>query len=292
MIDWHCTRAKERCMTSTATAAGDPVRLRGELADALIANGWITDEQTEAAFRTVPRHLFAPPGTPLAAAYADDVIRTKFDPSGTCLSSMSAPWLQAAMIRQAGIRPGMKILEVGSGGSNAALLAEISGPDGHVVTIDIDPDVTSQAVAALDAAGYASRVSVITGDAEEGVPGHGLFDAVLITAGAWDIAPAWISQLAGESAMLVVPLRMNGCTRSLAFRRAGDHLRSTSAQVCGFVPVQGAGARLAQVITLDSPAGDRVQVTFEDTPRAPSALPATSLWPIRPPPGPGSPSQA
>jgi protein-L-isoaspartate(D-aspartate) O-methyltransferase len=51
----------------------------------------ITDERVEAAFRAVPRHLFAPPGTPLEAAYGDDVIRTRFDLSGTCLSSVSAP---------------------------------------------------------------------------------------------------------------------------------------------------------------------------------------------------------
>ena len=122
-------------MTETATATGDPARLRGELADALVAKGSITDERVEAAFRTVPRHLFAPPGTPLEAAYADDVIRTKFDLSGTCMSSVTAPWLQAVMIREAGVRPGMQVLEIGSGGCNAALLAEVADPGGHVVTV-------------------------------------------------------------------------------------------------------------------------------------------------------------
>ena len=171
-------------MTETRTVTGDPARLRGELADALVAKGSITDERVEAAFRTVPRHLFAPPGSPLEAAYADDVIRTKFDHSGTCLSSVSAPWLQAVMIRQAAIRPGMRVLEVGSGGYNAALLAEVTGPDGHAVSIDIDPEVTAATVTALNAAGYAGRVTVITGDAEHGVPGHAPFDAMIVTAGA------------------------------------------------------------------------------------------------------------
>jgi protein-L-isoaspartate(D-aspartate) O-methyltransferase len=40
------------------------------------------------------------------------------------------------MIAQAGIGPGMRVMEIGSGGYNAALLAEVTGE--HVVTVDID----------------------------------------------------------------------------------------------------------------------------------------------------------
>ena len=123
-------------MTST-TAVEDPAarQLRDALANSLVAGGWITSEHIETAFRVVPRHAFALPGSSLEAAYADDVMRTKFDASGTCISSVSAPWLQAQMIRQAGVQPGMRVLEVGSGGYNAALLAEITGPGGRVVSI-------------------------------------------------------------------------------------------------------------------------------------------------------------
>jgi protein-L-isoaspartate(D-aspartate) O-methyltransferase len=88
-------------VTETATAIHDPAdaaRLRDDLTNALIASGWITSPAVEAAFRRVPRHAFAPSGTTLEGAYADDVIRTRFDPGGTCLSSVSAPWLQAATI--------------------------------------------------------------------------------------------------------------------------------------------------------------------------------------------------
>jgi protein-L-isoaspartate(D-aspartate) O-methyltransferase len=260
-------------MTDTATVLNDAARLRNELADALLAKGSITSGHVEAAFRAVPRHLFAPPGTSLEDAYADTVIRTKFDLSGTCLSSVSAPWLQAIMIREAGIRSGMRVLEIGSGGYNAALLAEVAGPDGHVVSMDIDPDVTAQATAALDAAGYAGRVTVITGDGENGAPGHAPFDAVIVSAGAWQIPPSWTGQLAPGDGRLVVPLRMNGWTRSIAFRRQGSHLVSTSATVCGFVPVQGTGTRPSQVITLTPPGGGQVQVTFEDTATAESLFP-------------------
>jgi protein-L-isoaspartate(D-aspartate) O-methyltransferase len=266
-------------MTDTATVLDDAARRRNELADALLAKGSITSEHVEAAFRAVPRHLFAPPGTSLEDAYADTVIRTKFDLSGTCLSSVSAPWLQAIMIREAGIRSGMRVLEIGSGGYNAALLAEVAGPDGHVVTMDIDPEVTTRAAAALDAAGYAGRVTVITGDGENGAPGHAPFDAVIVTAGAWQIPPSWTGQLAPGDSRLVVPLRMNGWTRSIALRRQGSRLVSTSATVCGFVPVQGTGTRPSQVITLTPPGGGQVQVTFEDTtaePLFPDGITGTS----------------
>jgi protein-L-isoaspartate(D-aspartate) O-methyltransferase len=261
-------------MITTAAAAvdsADASRLRDALTDALLAKGSITDPRIEAAFRAVPRHLFAPPGTSLEAAYTDDVIRTKFDLSGTCLSSVSAPSLQAVMIRQADIQPGMRILEVGSGGYNAALLAEVTGPGGHVVTIDIDPDITARAAAALNRTNYADRVTVITGDAEHTIPGHGPFDAITVTVGAWDIAPAWIRQLDCQGT-LVVPIRMNGCTRSLAFRVTDGRLVSTSAEVCGFVPMQGTGARFTQLIALEPPGGGRVLVQFEDAEPAHAVL--------------------
>lgn len=45
------------------------------------------------------------------------------------ISSISAPWLQVVMLEQAGLRGGLRILEIGSGGYNAALLAELVGGD-------------------------------------------------------------------------------------------------------------------------------------------------------------------
>ena len=45
------------------------------------------------------------------------------------------------MIAQAGIGPGARVLEIGTTGYNAALIAEVAGPGGHVVTLDIDPEV-------------------------------------------------------------------------------------------------------------------------------------------------------
>ncbi|MFC7741095.1 methyltransferase domain-containing protein [Nocardiopsis composta] len=141
------------------------------------------------------------------------------------------------MLAQARIEPGMRVLEIGSGGYNAALIAELVGPSGRVVSLDIDPEVTERARKLLAGAGY-PQVRVITADGTEGAPWQAPFDRIVVTAGAWDIPPAWRDQLT-DTGRLVVPLRMRSLTRSVAFRRRGERLVGDSALICGFVPMQG-----------------------------------------------------
>ena len=186
-----------------------PETLRAELASALRDRGAIRTDSVARAFRTVPRHIFAPE-VPAATAYADDSVITKRDAHGMAMSSVSAPWLQAMMLEQAGIRPGMRCLEIGSGGYNAALMAELAGESGQVTTVDIDPEITGRAARCLAAAGY-GQVRVVLADAENGVPDHAPYDRIIVTAGAWDIPPAWSGQLS-PGGRLVVPLRMPGST--------------------------------------------------------------------------------
>jgi protein-L-isoaspartate(D-aspartate) O-methyltransferase len=188
----------------------------------------------------------------------------KRDADGTVLSSVSAPWVQARMIAQAGVGPGMRVLEIGSGGYNAALIAEITGTSGHVVSVDIDAEVTARASAALQSAGYGDdRVTVVTADAARCVPGDIPYDAVIVTAGAWDLPPCWLSAVADDAA-LVVPLRMNGVTRSVELRRFWDRWVSASVQTCGFVNVQGSSARSERAFPVSLPSGRRALVRFED----------------------------
>src|SRR5437868_12996288 len=165
-------------MTRTTAADADEARrLRDAMTDKLMRLERITSPAIEAAFRTVPRHAFARPGTPLEECYHGSVVRNKKDADGVTLSSISAAWLQARMIDQAGVGPGARVLEIGTTGYNAAVIAEVAGPGGHVVTVDIDPEVCGWAAAALEAAGYSGRATVVTGDGEHGAPGHGPFDA-------------------------------------------------------------------------------------------------------------------
>ena len=258
-------------MTGTTAADADEARrLRDAMTDKLVKLGSVTSPQIEAAFRTVPRHAFALPGTPLEECYRGDIVRNKKDADGVTLSSISGAWLQARMIAQAGIGPGARVLEIGTTGYNAAIVAEVADPGGHVVTVDIDAEVAGWAAAALEATGYGGRVTVVTGDGEHGAPGHGLFDAIIVTAGAWDIPPSWLAQLA-DSGTLVVPLRMNGVTRSIGFRKDDGHLASASTETCGFVPMQGLGARPETFFRIPAPGGGHIVLRFEDG--TPAALP-------------------
>ncbi|MGQ0778180.1 MAG: methyltransferase, FxLD system [Pseudonocardiales bacterium] len=229
----------------------DVDELRGALVNKVIARhvllGMVLPGEVEAALRTVPRHLFAP-GVPLEQAYADDSIVTKRNERGISISTVSAPWLQAMMLEQAQLGPGMRVLEIGSGGYNAALLRELVGPEGSVTTIDIDQEVIDRARACLIAAGYPD-VRALCADGEFGAGEYGPFDRIIVTAGAWDIPPAWVDQLA-EDGRLVVPLRTRGLTRSWALERSGGHLVSRDRMMCGFVPIQGMGEYRGRSISL------------------------------------------
>ncbi|GAA4552730.1 methyltransferase, FxLD system [Amycolatopsis samaneae] len=231
------------------TADQDASALRAALVEKMVAEGDLRTDAVIAAFATVPREAFAP-DAPLSQVYTrEDVVITKRDENGSATSSVSAPWIQAQMLEQADIRPGMRVLEIGSGGYQAALIAELVGPDGEVATVDIDPFVVDRARHFLDATGY-ERVQVLRVDAEGGVPEHAPFDRIIVTAGAWDIPPAWIEQLA-TNGVLVVPLRLRGLSRSFAFSLEEGKLVSRSYRLCGFVPMQGAGANDEHLVLLN-----------------------------------------
>ncbi|WP_182874946.1 methyltransferase, FxLD system [Microbispora sp. H10670] len=205
------------------------------------ALGLVLPPEIERALRTVPRHLFTG-DVPLEDAYGDGSIITVRGEDGLHLSSVSAAWLQAMMLGQAALKPGDRVLEVGSGGYNAALIRELVGPTGSVTTVDIDETVTDRARRCLAEAGYGD-VEVMCADAEFEIdPGRRTFDVIIVTVGVPDISPALWTQLA-DNGRLVIPLRTLGLTRSWVLHRDGPALVSSGHLMCGFVPLRGAGAR-------------------------------------------------
>jgi protein-L-isoaspartate(D-aspartate) O-methyltransferase len=244
---------------NSAVARPSPEQLRADLAARLSQDGWIRTSVVGAAFRAVPRHLFVPDTVTMADAYADTTVAAKRDPNGKTTSSVSAPWVQAYMLEQAGLRPGARVLEIGTSGYNAALLAEIVGPDGTVVTLDIDPDVIGRTRAGLNRAGYV-QVEVFCADGEYGYRPAAPYDAIIVTVETTDAPPAWLDQLAPDG-VLVLPLRMRGITRCLTLRRRGDHLAASAALQCGFVAMQGDGRSPARRIFLR---GDDVVLLLDD----------------------------
>ena len=100
-------------------------QVRDALVDRLLVNGQITSPVVEQAFRTVPRHLSVAEGHHAGGRLQLRQLRgdqTK-DADGVIISSTRAAFIQARMIEQAGIGLDMAVLEIGSGGYNAALLA-------------------------------------------------------------------------------------------------------------------------------------------------------------------------
>ena len=208
-----------------------------------------TEPRVGEALSVVPRHLFAP-DEPLEAAYAaNNPLPIKQADDGEVISSLSAAHMQAVMLQQAEIESGMNVLEIGSGGYNAALIQQLVGETGTVVSVDIDPDIVVRARGCLNAAGY-SRVQVITADAEHGVPQGAPFDRIIVTVRASDIPPAWLDQLDARG-RLVVPLEIRGLTRTIAFHRDGGDLVSRDYRLASFVPMQGSGSRRQPIIRLD-----------------------------------------
>jgi len=231
---------KENRVTATAPAAS-PEQLNELMIDAIGAAPHVgtRDPRVLAAIRAVPRHAFVP-GASLADAYNPDLaVITKRDSGGRSLSCASVPSLVGAMLEQLDVRDGHRVFEAGAGtGWNAALLATLAGRGGHVTTIDIDPEITAQAAANLERAGFLG-VRVATGDAGLGVPDNAPYDRAIVTIGSLDVPPAWFAQLK-PGGRLVVPLRWRGQSQSVALVLGDDGLlRSDSVFLCGFVPMLG-----------------------------------------------------
>ena len=92
--------------------------------------------------------------------------------------TMLSPKLEARMLQELALKPGDRILEVGTGsGYMTALLASLGG---HVYSVDIVPEFTQGAAARLAAHGIAN-VTLVTADAARGWDRHAPYDAIVLT---------------------------------------------------------------------------------------------------------------
>jgi protein-L-isoaspartate(D-aspartate) O-methyltransferase len=164
------------------------------VAEELVPQG-ITDSLTLAAMRTVPRHEFVPEDQ-RAWAYADTPL-----PIGHG-QTISQPAVVAFMTQVIRPRPGLRVLEVGTGsGYQAAVLAATGA---RVWTIEIFRALADEARARLQRLGYGD-VRVRHGDGYAGWPEAAPFDAIVVTAGADSIPPPLVEQLA-PGGRLVMPV--------------------------------------------------------------------------------------
>jgi len=175
----------------------------------------------------VPRHLFVPDYL-ASRAYGDHPL-----PIGSG-QTISQPYIVALMTQWGEVKPGDKVLEVGTGsGYQAAVLAEITT---KVFTIELLPDLAQAARTRLNKLGYAG-VQVRTGNGYLGWPEEAPFDAILVTAAAPKIPPALAEQLA-EGGRLVIPLGPAYQPQELIrFRKVKGKLQEEARLPVMFVPL-------------------------------------------------------
>jgi protein-L-isoaspartate(D-aspartate) O-methyltransferase len=271
-------------MTDTRTPTAEAhTAARQRLVDALRDGGHIQSPAVEEAFRQVPRHVFVPTAS-LEDAYADKVVSIKDDEDGRSLSCASQPRVVAMMLEQAQIEPGMRVLELGTGtGYNAALIAHLVGPQGRVVTIDVDQDLTDNATAHLTAAG-AGNVEVVLGDGALGHEAGAPYDRIIATVGSHRIPAAWVLQLAPHG-RLIAPVRIAGdVSRSIAVEFEGGKWVSVDSQLSTFMPLRdsvGDDTRAYVPVTADGRVTVQANQEQTITPEQVTGVldePATSVW--------------
>ena len=152
-------------------------------------------ERVMVAMAKVPRHRFVPPGE---ERYAYDNRPLPIGHGQT----ISQPFIVALMTDLLELKPGHKVLEIGTGsGYQAAVLGELAR---EVYTIEIVEPLAKEAAARLVALGY-RNVTARSGDGYLGWPEHSPFDAIMVTAGALEVPPALVTQLK-PGGRLVIPV--------------------------------------------------------------------------------------
>jgi len=192
----------------------------------------VTDPDVLDAMRTVPRHLFVPPDL-IEAAYRDHPLPIGYG------QTISQPYIVAWMTELLELKPGEKVLEIGTGsGYQAAVLAELEGVE--VYSIEIVPELADIAANRLKELGY-SEVNVMQGDGYYGWPEYAPFDAIIVTA-APDHLPAPLVEQLVEGGRLVIPIGPPGGYQSLwKFVKEGGEVTAYNMGGVRFVPFTGEG---------------------------------------------------
>ena len=125
--------------------------------------------------------------------------------------TISQPYIVAAMIEAAEIRPGDKVLEVGAGsGYAAAVMSRIARV---VIGIERQHDLVEIAQKRLQRLGY-HNVKIVAGDGTLGCSGEAPFDAILAAASGSHVPASFVDQLA-PGGRLVMPVGNPGGVQEL-----------------------------------------------------------------------------
>jgi protein-L-isoaspartate(D-aspartate) O-methyltransferase len=189
----------------------------------------IRDERLLDAMSKVPRHEFLNPQD-WGQAYADHPIAIPEQ------QTTSQPYMIAAMIQAAQIKPEDRVLEIGAGsGYQTALLAELAS---QVFALERHASLSEAARNTLERLGY-RNAKIVTGDGSVGFPETAPFDVIIVSAAAPSIPPALAAQVA-VGGRLVIPVGDTEQQVVQLFQRHEDGTISVrTLECCRFVRLIG-----------------------------------------------------
>ena len=194
----------------------------------------VTDAAVLAALDAVPRHLFVP-AQERPKAYEDRPL-----PIGDG-QTISQPYMVALMTSLLELRPGGRVLEIGTGsGYQAAILSRVAA---EVYTIEIRKPFAERARNTLADLGF-RNVQVRNGDGFQGWPGAAPFDAIIVTAAPPSVPGPLLSQLK-TGGRLVIPVGGRSSLQSLLVltKRPDGGFDRANVMPVFFVPMTGEAQR-------------------------------------------------
>jgi protein-L-isoaspartate(D-aspartate) O-methyltransferase len=184
----------------------------------LIKKGYLRSERIEEAMRKVPREDFIPDH------YRDYAYLEVPLPLPGEEATISCPHSYPLFYEPLGLDQGHRFLEIGLGsGYGTALAREIVGPDGLVVSMEIDPLTFKFATRNLRNAGYTDIV-LIRGDGGLGSPGFAPYDRICLTAACLEIPPPLIENLR-TGGRLIAPVMEQGIQNLVLLKKTAEGIR-------------------------------------------------------------------
>ena len=212
--------------------ADDPeghwARLRDEMVTSQIAARGVRDQGVLDALRAVPRHLFVPADL-REEAYADHPLPIAEG------QTISQPYIVGLMTELLEVKPGARVLEIGTGsGYQAAVLAAMGC---EVYTIEIRDTLAREADKRLQSLGY-KRIHVRTGDGYAGWVAAAPFAGIVVTA-APERIPEPLEQQLAIGGHLVIPVGAFYQQLKVITRRGPDDFPERDVIPVRFVPMTG-----------------------------------------------------